>query len=428
MDSNALAKYFYRLLKSSNVVGDSTATYLNAFINTIILLILGFIVFKILRLIAEGFIIQFAAKTKTSLDDYLVKNKVFVYVSNLVVLFLIYEFIPLALIDFADSTIYFEKFLKVVIIAMTIWIFRSILMTFRDYLRTFDSFKDKPIESYIQVFMIICWLIGIIIIFSVLTGQPLIQFLTALGAFSAVLLLIFKDTILGFVASIQVTVNDTVRLGDWITMEKYAADGDVFEINLASVKVRNFDNTITTIPTYYLISDSFKNWRGMSNSGGRRIKRSILIKANSIKFLTEHDIERLKKISLITSYITEKESEVNSYNDLHKVDKSMQINGRNQTNFGAFRVYVDHYLAQHPDLNTDMMMMTRQLPPTSEGIPLEVYAFSKDKVWANYERVMANIFDHLLAATPYFELECFEKPSGKDILNLYNSPAMNSDS
>ncbi|MBZ9650505.1 mechanosensitive ion channel family protein [Psychroflexus montanilacus] len=418
MDKSSLARFFYNLLRTNDYVGETTAIYLNALINIAVLLILGFIAFKILRYFAESVLHSVSQKTKTHFDDYLVKNKVFVYVSNLVVLFVLYEFIPLALIDFSEFEIYLEKVFEVVIIFVVIWILKSILMTVKDFLRTFNSFKDKPIESYIQVFMIIVWVVGIIIVFSALTGKPLIKFLTALGAFSAVLLLIFKDTILGFVASIQVTVNDTVRLGDWITMEKYGADGDVFEINLASVKVRNFDNTITTIPTYYLISDSFKNWRGMSISGGRRIKRSILIKANSIKFLSEDDIEELKKIKLITNYIQSKQQEVNDYNTSNQVDKSVQINGRNQTNFGAFRVYVDYYLEQHPDINKEMMMMTRQLAPTAEGIPLELYAFSKDKVWANYERVMANIFDHLLAAIPYFDLECFEYPSGKDIKSI----------
>lgn len=418
MDKSSLARFFYNLLRTNDYVGETTAIYLNALINIAVLLILGFIAFKILRYFAESVLHSVSQKTKTHFDDYLVKNKVFVYVSNLIVLFVLYEFIPLALIDFSEFEIYLEKVFEVVIIFVMIWILKSILMTVKDFLRTFNSFKDKPIESYIQVFMIIVWVVGIIIVFSALTGKPLIKFLTALGAFSAVLLLIFKDTILGFVASIQVTVNDTVRLGDWITMEKYGADGDVFEINLASVKVRNFDNTITTIPTYYLISDSFKNWRGMSISGGRRIKRSILIKANSIKFLSEDDIEELKKIKLISNYIQSKQQEVNDYNTSNQIDKSVQINGRNQTNFGAFRVYVDYYLEQHPDINKEMMMMTRQLAPTAEGIPLELYAFSKDKVWANYERVMANIFDHLLAAIPYFDLECFEYPSGKDIKSI----------
>jgi len=255
--------------------------------------------FKILRYTALSILDNLATKTKTSFDDYLIKNRVFVYISNLAILFVIYELIPLVLVDFTNLEIYFEKFIEILITFVGVWIVRSFLLTFKDYLRTFRSFKDKPIESYIQVFMIVVWIFGIVVVFSTLTGKPLIGFLTALGAFSAVLLLIFKDTILGFVASIQVTVNDTVRLGDWITMEKYGADGDVYEINLASVKVRNFDNTITTIPTYYLISDSFKNWRGMSISGGRRIKRSILIKANSIKFLNEDDIENLKKLNLL---------------------------------------------------------------------------------------------------------------------------------
>lgn len=418
MDKTSLARYFYNLFLSNDYVGETAAIYLNALINIIILSFLSFIAFKLLRYVAKSLLYRLSSKTKTQFDDFLVKNKVFVYISNLIILFILYEFIPVILIDFPDFEIYLEKVFEVVIIFVAIWILRSILMTFKDYLRTYASFKDKPIESYIQVFMIIIWIVGIIIVFSAITGKPLVKFLAALGAFSAVLLLIFKDTILGFVASIQVTVNDTVRLGDWITMEKYGADGDVYEINLASVKVRNFDNTITTIPTYYLISDSFKNWRGMSISGGRRIKRSILIKANSIKFLSESDIEELKKIKLISTYIQNKQQEVNEYNLKHKVDKTVQINGRNQTNFGAFRIYIDHYLDQHPDINKDMMMMTRQLAPTAEGIPLELYAFSKDKIWANYERVMAGIFDHLLAAIPYFELECFEYPSGKDLKSL----------
>lgn len=415
MEKASLARYFYNLLKSTDLVGETSAIYLNAIINVILLCILSFIAFKLLRSVAISIIHKISEKTKTSFDDLLVKNKVFMYLTNLIILIFLYELIPFILIDFSNFEIYLEKTFEIVLIFIVIWTIRGVLLTIKDYLRIYDSFKDKPIESYIQVFMIIVWIIGVIIVFSIITGKPLINFLTALGAFSAVLLLIFKDTILGFVASIQVTVNDTVRLGDWITMEKYGADGSVFEINLASVKVRNFDNTITTIPTYYLISDSFKNWRGMSSSGGRRIKRSILIKANSIKFLNDEDIENLKKIKLVSNYIQNKQQEINEYNSENGIDKSVQINGRNQTNFGVFRIYIDKYLEQNQDVNKEMMMMTRQLPPTSEGIPLEIYAFSKDKVWANYERIIAGIFDHLLAAIPYFDLECFENPTGVDM-------------
>jgi miniconductance mechanosensitive channel len=267
--------------------------------------------------------------------------------------------------------------------------------------------------------MIFAWLIGLVIIFSLLTGQSIIDFLTALGAVSAVILLVFKDTIMGFVASIQVSVNDTVRIGDWITMEKYSADGDVVEINLSSVKVRNFDYTITSIPTYFLISDSFKNWRGMSVSGGRRIKRSLLIKSASVHFVDEDEIESFKKIQRVKDYLSERQQDIQKFNQKSEADKELALNGRNLTNLGVFRRYIDIYLENHPQLNQEMMVMSRQLQPTAQGIPLEIYAFSQDKVWKNYERVMADIFDHLLSAIPYFNLECYEYPSGKDIQNSF---------
>ena len=299
-----------------------------------------------------------------------------------------------------------------------IWFIRSVLLTLKDFLRNLAAFKDKPLESYVQTFMMLLWIIGFIISFSIITGKPLIRFLTALGAFSAVLLLIFKDTILGFVASIQISVNDTVRLNDWITMDKYNADGNVTAINLASVIVKNFDNTVTSIPTYSLISDSFKNWRAMDNSGGRRIKRSILIKINTIHFLTDKDVEHYKKIALLTDYVTTAYDDVKKHNLDHNIDKSLLINGRNLTNFGLFRKYLDEYLKQHPKINQELLFMSRQLQPTANGIPLEVYAFSKNKSWLAYEKDMSDIFDHILASIKYFNLEVFEAPSGSDILTI----------
>lgn len=242
----------------------------------------------------------------------------------------------------------------------------------------------------------------------------MLQFLGTLGAASAIILLMFRDTILGFVASIQVSINDMVRIGDWITQEKYGADGNVTEINLTTVKVQNFDYTITTIPTYALISDSFKNWRGMQESGGRRIRRAIYIKANSIKFLSKDDLERFSKIQMITHYIEHRQKDIDKYNTDHGYNKDVMINGRNQTNFGIFRKYCDLYLKNHPATNKDMLMMTRHLPPTPQGIPLEIYVFSSDKRWENYERIMADIFEHLIAAAPYFDLELYELPTGKD--------------
>ena len=232
-----------------------------------------------------------------------------------------------------------------------------------------------------------------------------------MGALSAVILLIFKDTILGFVASIQLSTNDLIRIGDWISMEQYGADGDVIEINLNSVKIQNFDKTITTIPTYKLISDSFKNWRGMSESDGRRIKRSLLIKGSSIKFMNNNELKELKKIKLIQEFIKVREKEIDIYNSKLEIDKSVLVNGRNLTNLGLFRNYIEKYLDNAEFINNEMTVMCRQLSPTSQGIPLEIYAFSKNKEWKDYEHIMSDIFDHLLASLKTFQLELFELPS-----------------
>ena len=411
-------KFFYNLFKERLSLSETLATYLNLIANLIVFLVLGFILFRVIRYVGRKAIHKIADKTGTQLDDMLIKNRVFLNFSRSVILVVIFNFIKELLADFPNVLAASERILSIAIIFSVVWFLKSVLNSIKDFLRTMDAFKDKPLDSYVQIFMIALWLISIILSFSVLTGKPLIKFLTALGAFSAVLLLIFKDTILGFVASIQVAVNDTVRIGDWITMDKYGADGDVVEINLTSVIIRNFDNTISSIPTYYLTSDSFKNWRTMSNSGGRRIKRAILIKINSIRFLTESDIENFKKIALITDYINEASGKVNNYNTEHNIDKTVLLNGRNLTNFGSFRVYLDHYIQNHPQINQDMLLMSRQLEPTPNGIPLEIYAFSKEKVWEDYERVMANIFDHILASVKYFDLEIFQNPSSIDIQNL----------
>ncbi|QTY27736.1 mechanosensitive ion channel family protein [Flavobacterium sp. CS20] len=407
--------FVYDIIKSNTDFNDTYLLILNALVNTIILVILSYLLYRILRGVGLNLVNRFAKKSKTHFDDLLVQNKTFVNLSNLLVFYIISAFTDELYIDFPVFENVVSKIVQIFLVVFTIWTIRSFLKTIKDYLKTLDNFKDKPIESYIQVFMILLWIIGIIIIFSIVTGKPLMKFLIGLGTVSAVILLVFKDTILGFVASIQVATNDTVRIGDWITMEKYGADGDVFEINLASVKVRNFDKTITTIPTYYLISDSFKNWRGMSESGGRRIKRAIIIKANSIKFVDEDLFQKLKGIQLISDYIEHRQADIDDYNKSNNIDKSLTINGRNQTNFGVFRKYIDEYLHQNSAVSDDMTIMTRQLAPTAQGVPLEIYCFSVDKIWKNYEYIIADIFDHLLASIPYFELEAFELPSGKDL-------------
>lgn len=354
---------------------------------------------------------RLAVKSKTQFDDFLVENKVPRYLAHIIPLILAFKVTPLILTDFKPYIKYADKALSVFGIVLILWIVRAVLNTFRDYFKTIPGLKDKPIDSYIQVIMIFAWIVGLLSVFAILTGIPFLKFLTGLGAASAIILLIFRDTILGFVASIQVAINDMVRIGDWITIQKYGADGDVIEINLSTVKVQNFDMTITTIPTYTLISDSFQNWRGMMDSDGRRIKRAVHVKQASVKFLKEEDMIELKKIELISQYMTDKQVEIEEYNAKHGVDKSVMMNGRNLTNLGVFRKYLDSYLKNHSAINKEMTIMARQLPPTGQGIPLEVYAFSKDKRWENYEYIMADIFDHIIASVDTFGLELFELPT-----------------
>jgi miniconductance mechanosensitive channel len=306
---------------------------------------------------------------------------------------------------YTDNLLIIVEALTIVLFIITV---KSVLGTVKDYFKLSSSLKHIPIDSYIQVVMIFLWFIGIILILSVLTGREIGTFLASLGALSAIIILVFRDTILGFVSSIQITVNDTVRIGDWITMKGSDADGTVIEVNLSTVKVQNFDNTITTIPTYKLVSDSFINWRGMEESKGRRIKRSLLIKPSSVRFLEKEEIVELKKVKLIKDYLSQKSSEIELYNKQENADKVMLLNGRNLTNLGVFRTYIEEYLKAHPMTNDDLTMMCRQLEPTSQGIPIQIYAFSKDKEWTKYEAITSDIFDHLLSSVKYFKLECFE--------------------
>ncbi|WP_298342669.1 mechanosensitive ion channel domain-containing protein [uncultured Algibacter sp.] len=389
-------------------VSEQSAEYLNMLILLIGLLIVIFLVDIIIRKLLIGAFSQFAKRSKTNFDDLLISNKVPRNIAHIIPLLIAIEFVPDVFVDFGNFENIIEKYLKVFAIILTLWIARSLLNTLKDFLKTLTRFKDKPIDSYIQVFMIFAWLGGIMSAIAIITGIPFLKFLTGLGAISAVIILVFRDTILGFVASIQVSINDMVRIGDWITFEKYGADGDVIEITLATVKVQNFDKTITTIPTYALISESFKNWRGMSNSGGRRIKRSLNIKQNSIKCLTHADIEKLKNIQLINAYLVNKQNDISEYNRLHNANKEVLLNGRNLTNVGVFRKYIQTYIENHSAINKDMTIMVRQLAPNAEGLPIEIYAFSSDKRWVNYEYIIADIFDHVLSAIPYFDLEVFE--------------------
>lgn len=407
MDPKNIFHIVYDYLKGERY-GEDTAIYLNLIAGILVVAIVAFILDYVMRRLLIALAHRLAPKTKSNFDDFLIKNRTPKNVAHLIPVLFIEQVTPYLFQDFPDFEHSFLIAIDIFLVILVIKVIRSILNSLRDFLKTLNAFKDKPIDSYIQVFMIFVWSVGIILCFSILTGKSIIAFVTTLGALSAVILLIFRDTILGFVASIQVAVNDMVRIGDWITIEKYGADGDVVEISLATVKVQNFDKTITTIPTYALISDSFKNWRGMDESGGRRIKRAIIIKAQSIHYVSDEEIESFKKIQLISEYLGERQDTIAKFNSENSIDKSLLINGRNLTNIGVFRKYVESYLQNHPAINKDMTIMSRQLAQTPQGIPLEIYAFSTDKIWKNYEYIMGDIFDHLLAALPYFNLELYE--------------------
>jgi len=347
---------------------------------------------------------KIAAKSKTNFDDIMVVNKVPRNVAHLIPFIIAYKFIPSLFFDNNPLQDFSKKSILVIGIILTIIGLRSVLNSIKSYFKTLTYLKDKPVDSYIQVFMIFVWLTGIFAIVAIISGISFWEFIAGLGTVSAIIILVFRDTILGFVASIQVSINDMVRIGDWISFDKFGADGDVIEINLATVKVQNFDNTITTIPTYALISDSFKNWRGMDESKGRRIKRALNIRMESVKNLNQDEILKLSKIQLISEYVIQRSEAINSYNQTNSIDKTLLINGRNLTNIGLFRKYMETYIEGHSAINKDLMVMVRQLQPTAYGLPIEIYAFSSDKRWQNYEYIIADIFDHMIASVANFDL------------------------
>ncbi|MGB5943316.1 MAG: mechanosensitive ion channel domain-containing protein [Leeuwenhoekiella sp.] len=383
-----------------------------------------FLLDRLLRKVTVEFFKAFTNKTKSTFDDFLILTKFPRYMAHIVPLVLL-RLSMIALLDatYPETLSWLLKIFNVYVIFLIVKILRSLLRTTKNYLDTKDEFRDKPIQSYVQVLTIFLWGTAIFFVVVELFDENAWKFALQLGAASAVLLLIFKDTILGFVASIQVSVNDIVRLGDWITFSKYGADGYVTEINLATVRVQNFDNTFTTIPTYSLIADSFQNWRGMLDSEGRRIKRSLFIKQGSVRFLTAEDLERLSRIELIAPYIQHREKENHRYNREQNADRQLLINGRNQTNLGVFRTYIDAFLHEHPQINKDLFLMVRHLAPTAQGIPIEIFCFSKDKRWEHYELIQADIFDHMIAAVSYFDLEIFESPSGSDLVKVMQEKA-----
>lgn len=386
----------------------------------IIITILISLSYFIVRYIVIKAIRKIVLRSHTNWDDIMFKHKVFNKGLMLFPGILFYSLAPYTLNEFPNFLNSVMLFTQIFVAIISIMTMNAFINAIYQIYQSYEVSKSKPVKGYIQVFKIITFSIGVIVIFSMLLNKSPILLLGGLGAFSAVLLLIFKDPILGFVAGIQITMNDMVRPGDWIVMEKSKADGEVTDISLTTVKVQNWDKTISTIPTYSLVSESFINWRGMEESGGRRIKRSINIDMNSVKFLTNDQLVRFKRINLLKEYLLQKENELTTYNDTHKIDNDEPVNSRKQTNLGVFRIYVEEYLKRNSNIHSGMTCMVRQLQPTESGIPLEIYAFSKIQQWTQYESLQSDIFDHLLATIPEFELQVFQNPSGADFSKLSN--------
>jgi miniconductance mechanosensitive channel len=376
--------------------------------------ILSLLIWFFTKEILLGVVNSFAKKTKTELDDILVENKFFNSLAHLLPLLLLDYFFTIVFFAFPRIEDFSERINDVLIIFVILVSLRRLMNAFGQILAKRPMMQGKPINAYVQTLKIILTIVFSIIMLSVLTKQSPVYFLTSLGAMTAILLLVFKDTILGFVGSIQLSANDMVRIGDWVTMEKYGADGDVVEINLTTVKVQNFDKTITTVPTYSFIADSFKNWRGMSESGGRRIKRAVNIQIDSVQFASPELLKKLSEMKLIGSFIQQRQKEIQAYNQEMGLDEE-QINARRQTNLGLFRRYLDFYLRHKPEIHQEMTIMVRQLPADRHGIPIEIYCFTNTTAWGEYESIMADIFDHIFAVVKRFELRIFEDPSGEDI-------------
>ena len=376
------------------------------------------IFFQILIL---GWVKKIIAKSKTAWDDLLVKWKVLDKIFMLIPAFVFYALSKHLLNSHPTMEGFLTNISAVYIICIAVCILDSMLDLLLDVYRKHAFSQAFPIKSFVQVIKVVVYVIGAVLIISILAGKSPVYILGGMGALTAVLLLVFKDTILGFVAGIQLSRNKMVQIGDWIEMPKYGADGNVIDLALTTVKVQNFDNTVTTVPTYALISDSFKNWRYMSSSGGRRIMRSLFVDMNSVEFCSEEMLQRFSKVEYIADYIVEKQNEILKFNQENKVDLESLANGRRMTNLGVLRAYMEAYLQNNPMISKELTLIVRLLEPTAEGLPIQIYCFCIDKVWVNYEGIQSDIYDHFIAVLPVFDLRIYQRPSGYDFSKKFVS-------
>lgn len=392
--------------------------YLPPVAGLLALLIGAVLIDLVAKRVLTGVVRAFAERSRATWDDTLVEHNVFgrlVQVVPALVIFAGTPFVP----GLQDSLVQLIRNVAMgyLVLMLTLGL-TAMLGAAQTIYETLPVAKDRPLKGFVQLLQIVVWILGgVMIVAAVLDRSPLLL-LSGFGAMTAILLLVFKDTILSLVASVQLTAQDMVRVGDWIEMPQFGADGDVVDVQLHTIKVQNWDKTITTIPTHRFISDSFKNWRGMSQSGGRRIKRALFIDVSSIRIQTQDEVDRFMRFALLKDYIKAKEQELADYNAGLEVEVDADVNRRRLTNIGTFRAYAFNYLKNHPRIHKDMTLIVRQLAPGPEGLPLEIYCFTTTTAWAEYEDIQSDIFDHLLAVVPEFDLRLYQKPAGSDLANL----------
>jgi len=400
----------------------SLADTLDQFVAFAVVLIIAFMADALCRGILLRIVPRLIKRTKATWDDIVFDRKVMIHLSRMAAPVIIFYFVPVAFAETNSFTLDFIlRLCRIYIIISLLSFINSLLKAVYNVYSEREQFRDRPLKGMLQTMQVVLWFVGIIIVVSILIGKSPLSLLAGLGASAAILMLVFKDSIMGFVSGVQLSANDMLKVGDWIAMPKYGADGTVIEVTLNTVKVRNWDNTITTIPPYLLVSDSFQNWRGMRESGGRRVKRSINIDMTSVKFCTPEMLDKYRKIRLLKDYVDQTEQVVKQYNEEHGIDNSILVNGRRQTNLGVFRAYLTAYLQSLPDINQELTCMVRQLQPTDHGIPIELYFFCAIKDWVPYEAVQSDVFDHVLAIIPEFDLQVFQSPSGRDFRQAFSA-------
>lgn len=414
-----IQEWIYNLLADWGLIKD-THSYLDNIVILLLIIAVTMGVDYTCRYIVLDMFKRLAKRTRNTWDDLIIERRIIHKMMHIIPAVLVYILLPFAFSSEENPQILLllQRFCLIYIIGVSLRFINASLNIIHEIYNRKETFKNKPLKGFIQIIQVTVFFIGFIFIISVLINKSPVSLFAGLGASAAILILVFKDTILGFVAGIQLSANDMLRAGDWITMEKYGANGTVIEVTLNAVKVRNFDNTITTIPPYALVTDAFQNWRGMSESAGRRIKRSIHIDMNSVGFCTPEMLEKFRQIALLRDYIDTKEEELHRYNEAHHLDGNIRVNGRRQTNLGVFRAYLLRYLQSLPEVNKQLTYMVRHLQPTDTGLPIELYFFSSVKEWVPYENLQADVFDHILAVIPEFGLSVFQNVSGSDLRAL----------